>query len=114
LQPLLAACQVKKLGICLVGGRVISDYSGFIAARQLEFDEPQQQRSFPMARIINFYVPASFRRTIRKPTGALGMAKIIPFPSAVRRDEFSLGRRERFGVRKILHNNGILSLLAGV
>jgi hypothetical protein len=110
----IAAGQDKKLGICLVGGRVISDYSDFIAKRQFEYDEPQEQRSFPMARIINFYVPASFRKAIRKPTGVLGMAKIIPFPVAVRRDEFSLGRGERFGVRRILHNNGILSLLAGV
>jgi hypothetical protein len=67
-----------------------------------------------MARIINFYVPASHRRTIGKPTGAVGMAKVIPFPSAAKRDEFSLGRPERLGVRRILHNNSILSLLAGV
>lgn len=67
-----------------------------------------------MARVINFYVPASYRKTIRKSTGVLGMAKVIPFPCAVKRDEFSLGRPERFGVRRILHNNGILSLLAGV
>lgn len=67
-----------------------------------------------MARVINFYVPATFRRTVRKPTGGLGMAKIIPFPAALKRDEFSLARPERFGVRRILHNNGILSLLAGV
>ena len=66
-----------------------------------------------MARIINFYVPGSHRRTIRKPTGALGMAKIIPFPSAARRDGLAY-RTERLAVRKILHNNSILNLLAGV
>lgn len=67
-----------------------------------------------MARIIAFYVPASHRRTARKPTGTLGMAKIIPFPSAARQGEASAALTGRLGVRRILHNNSILGLLAGV
>jgi len=69
-----------------------------------------------MARIINFYVPASYRKTIRKPTASTGLATVIPFPSAARQG-YSYGvlsgRTERFGVGATLRNNGVLSLIAG-
>jgi len=70
-----------------------------------------------MARIITFYVPASYRRTIRKQAGFTGLAKVIPFPTAARHGYsrgIPSGQTERSGVRRILHNNGILNLIAGV
>lgn len=70
-----------------------------------------------MARIINFYVPASCRRITRKQASITGPAKVIPFPSPARQGHsgsVSLGRSEPTGVRRILRNNGILGLIAGV
>jgi len=68
-----------------------------------------------MALIITFYVPASYRKIIRKHAGSVGLTKVIPFPSATgRHSSPSLpARTERFGVRQILRNNAILSLIAG-
>jgi len=70
-----------------------------------------------MARIITFYVPASYRRTPSKQAGFTGLAKVIPFPAAGRRgypgQAPAVGPEYR-GVRKILRNNGILSLIVGV
>ena len=70
-----------------------------------------------MARIINFYVPARHRRTIRMQTRPFGLARVIPFPSPARRSysgSIFPGSSERTGVRRILRNNGILGLIAGV
>ena len=103
----------EKLGIRLVAGVVISDYSHFIAERRVEDGRPPEHKEFSMARIISFYIPASHRTTPRKPAGSLGMAQIIPFPLLAKRGEVSFGPPERVEVRRILHNNGILGLFAG-
>lgn len=106
-----------KLGIRLVGSRVISDYSYFIAERPFSGMACREHEELPMTRIITFYVPASYRRTVRKQTVLTGLAKVIPFPSFARRRysaPTSPRPTERLGVRRILRNNGIFNLIAGV
>lgn len=70
-----------------------------------------------MARIISFYIPKSYRRTVRKQASFTGLAKVIPFPRVARRGYSVSGSpsvAERLGVSRILRNNGILNLIAGV
>jgi len=69
-----------------------------------------------MARIINFYVPTSYRPKTQRQNSSGGWAKIIPFAAAARRhlsSTVALQSGERYSVTIGPPSSGILSLFSG-
>jgi len=69
-----------------------------------------------MARIINFYVPTSYRPKTQRQSAPGSMGKIIPFAAAGRRHlsgTVALESRERYSVTIGTPSSGILSLFSG-